>query len=234
MNGFESSKIKANEIVDIMNINKTFKKKRLRKTKKQFDYENSDEINDDPEKNFRTFYFNVIADGALSSFNERFNQFQIYNNNFSFLYNISELRKITNDDLMKICLNLQNYLSDGDSYDIVASELYEELLVFRHTVKEDSTPIGALSFLKTMPGSFTAFPNIVISLRILLTITITSASAERSFSKLKIIKNYLRNTMSQKRLTELAMIAIENEVANTLDFKNVIELFASKKSRKKF
>ncbi|XP_025407478.1 zinc finger MYM-type protein 1-like [Sipha flava] len=177
MNGFESSKIKANEIVDIMNINKIFKKKRLRKTKKQFDYENSDEINDDPEKNFRTFYFNVIADGALSSFSERFNQFQIYNNNFSFLYNISELQKITNDDLMKNCLNLQNYLSDGDSYDIVASELYEELLVFRHTMKEDSTPIGALSFLKTMPGSFTAFLNIVISLRILLTIPITSASA---------------------------------------------------------
>jgi len=76
---------------------------------------------------------------------------------------------------------LQNYLSDGDSYDIVASELYEELLVFRHTMKEDSTPIEALNFLKTMPGAFTAFPNIVISLRILLTMPITLASAEKSF-----------------------------------------------------
>lgn len=56
----------------------------LRKTKKQFDYEGSDDINDDPENNFRTFYFNVIADGAISSFSERFNQFQIYNTNFSF------------------------------------------------------------------------------------------------------------------------------------------------------
>ncbi len=135
---------------------------------------------------------------------------------------------------MKNCLDLQNYLSDGNLYDIVASELYEELLIFRHTMKEDSTPIGALSFLKTMPGAISAFPNIVISLRILLTIPITSASAERSFSKLKIIKNYLRNTISQKRLTELAMIAIEHETADTLEFKKVIELFASKKSRKKF
>lgn len=186
------------------------------------------------ENNFRTFYFNVIADGALSSFSQRFNQFQICKNNFSFLYNIGKLSKVTNDDLMKNCLDLQNDLSDGDLYDIVASELYEELLVFRHTMKEDSTPIEALSFLKTMPGAFTAFPNIVISLRILLTIPITSASAERSFSKLKIIKNYLRNTISQKRLTELATIAEENETADTLDFKKVIELFASKKSRKFF
>lgn len=61
-NGFESSKIKANEIADILNIDKTFKKKRLRKTKKQFDYESSEDINDDPENNFRTFYFNVITD----------------------------------------------------------------------------------------------------------------------------------------------------------------------------
>lgn len=111
---------------------------------------------------------------------------------------------------MKNCLDLQNYLSDGNLYDIVGSELYEELLIFRHTMKEDSTPIGALRFLKTMPGTISAFPNIVISLRILLTIPITSASAERSFSKLKIIKNYLRNTISQKRLTELATIRTRN------------------------
>jgi len=37
MNGFESLKIKGNEILDVLNIDKTFKKKRLRKTKKQFD-----------------------------------------------------------------------------------------------------------------------------------------------------------------------------------------------------
>jgi len=46
-----------------MNINKTFKKKRFRRIKKQFNYENTDEVNDNPGNNFRKFYFNVIADG---------------------------------------------------------------------------------------------------------------------------------------------------------------------------
>lgn len=100
MNDFESLKIKGNEISDVLNIDKTFKKKRLRKTKKQFDQENSDKINDDPESNFRTFYFNVIADGAISSFSERFNKFQIYNNNSSFLYNIGKLSKVTNENCL--------------------------------------------------------------------------------------------------------------------------------------
>jgi len=35
-----------------MNIDKTFMKKRFKKKKKQLDYENSDEINDDTENNF--------------------------------------------------------------------------------------------------------------------------------------------------------------------------------------
>jgi len=109
--GFESSKIKLpNEIENVMNIDKTFKKKRFKRTKKQFNYKNSDEVNDDPGNNFRTFYFNVIAVGAILSFSERFNQFQIYNNNSSFLYIIGALLKITNDDLMKNCLDLQNLL----------------------------------------------------------------------------------------------------------------------------
>ena len=47
------------------------------------------------------------------------------------------------------------------------------------------------------------FPNVCVSLRILLTIPATVASAETSFSKLKLIKNSL-STMSQTRLVDLA------------------------------
>ena len=45
----------------------------------------------------------------------------------------------------------------------------------------------------------------------LLTIPVTVASAERSFSKLKLIKSYLRSTMSQDRLSGLAILPIEKE-----------------------
>jgi 20S proteasome alpha/beta subunit len=47
---------------------------------------------------------------------------------------------------------------------------------------------------------------------ILLTIPDTVASAERSFSKLKLVKNYLRSTMSQDRLVDLARLSIESEI----------------------
>lgn len=46
------------------------------------------------------------------------------------------------------------------------------------------------------------FPNVLIVLRIFLTIPVpvTVASAERCFSKLRLIKNYLRSTLADERL----------------------------------
>ncbi|KAF0705824.1 zinc finger MYM-type protein 1-like, partial [Aphis craccivora] len=54
-----------------------------------------------------------------------------------------------------------------------------------------------------------------------------------SFSKLKIIKNYLRNSLSQIKLSGLALIAIENEIVDSLNLENIVDTFAAKKARKK-
>ena len=42
------------------------------------------------------------------------------------------------------------------------------------------------------------FTDVVTALLLFLTLPVTVATAERSFSKLKLIKNYLRNTMGQE------------------------------------
>lgn len=70
-----------------------------------------------------------------------------------------------------------------------------------------------------------------MALRILLTIPVTAASAERSFSKLKIIKNFLRSTISQNRLVGLATISIEHEIVEDLDIDDLIKEFLSLKAR---
>ena len=75
-------------------------------------------------------------------------------------------------------------------------------------------------------------PNICIVYKILLTIPITIASRERIFSKLKLIKSYLRSTMFQERLNELAILSIEKEMLEELEYKNIISQFASQKARK--
>jgi len=76
------------------------------------------------------------------------------------------------------------------------------------------------------------FPNASIAYRILLTIPVAVASAKISFSKLKLIKSYIRSTMSQERLNGLALLSIENEMLKKLEYKNLISNFASQKARR--
>lgn len=44
------------------------------------------------------------------------------------------------------------------------------------------------------------YPNLWVGLRIAITLPVTVASAERSFSKLKLIKTFLRASMGQERI----------------------------------
>lgn len=89
-------------------------------------------------------------------------------------------------------------------------------------------PIDILNFLKRL----NCFPNATIAYRILLTIPVTVASAERSFSKLKLLKSYLRSTMTQERLSGLALIAIENDILENVSYEELIEELISRNARR--
>jgi hypothetical protein len=93
--------------------------------------------------------------------------------------------------------------------------------------KYDLSTISDISRLIRDEKLIRDYPNLEFLLRIYLTIPITNVSAERSFSALKRIKTYLRNTMRQTRLTSLALIHIEKELSNSLDFNKLIDKFAS-------
>jgi hypothetical protein len=66
----------------------------------------------------------------------------------------------------------------------------------------------------------------------MLTICVSVASCERSFSKLNLILTYSRASMGQERLSDLALLSIEKELVETINFDDVIDNFASAKSRK--
>ena len=67
-----------------------------------------------------------------------------------------------------------------------------------------------------------ALTDVVSALLLFLTLPVTIASAERSFSKLPI-KSYLRSTMGQDRLCALALLSIEAESAQFMKTDKLIE-----------
>ena len=58
-------------------------------------------------------------------------------------------------------------------------------------------------------------------------------SGERSFSKLKLIKTYLRSrNESTSFINDFAMMSIEKEIYKKIDFAKIIDQFAVRKARK--
>jgi hypothetical protein len=78
------------------------------------------------------------------------------------------------------------------------------------------------------------YPNIFVAYWILFTIPITVTLTERSFSKLKLLKNYLRSTMSQERLNQLATLCIEKKLLDDINIEAIIDDFASRNVRRHF
>lgn len=77
------------------------------------------------------------------------------------------------------------------------------------------------------------FPNILIALRLYLTIPVANCSAERAFSKLIRIKNKYRTSQTQENLTSLMVLYSENDILKLIDFNETIQKFAKEKARKK-
>jgi len=67
-------------------------------------------------------------------------------------------------------------------------------------------------------GGNDVFPNLKVGLQILQTVPISVAGCERSFSKMKLIMPYLRSTMTESPLTNLAILSIERETVEKVDF----------------
>ena len=67
--------------------------------------------------------------------------------------------------------------------------------------------------LSTVPQGFTV---LLRCLQIAMIFGITSATAKQSFSSLRSVKTYLRSTMTQERLSNLALLYIERELSSTL------------------
>ncbi len=78
---------------------------------------------------------------------------------------------------------------------------------------------------KALQAEPECYGNLTKLVKIALTLPLTSTSAERTFSKLKLIKSRLRTTMQQERLRSLMLMSIEDDLLEQLDVDNLVQLF---------
>ena len=90
-----------------------------------------------------------------------------------------------------------------------------------------STVTEALVFCRNQP----ALKNIRTLLLIFAAIPVTSASSERAFSQLRLIKTYLRANMIEKRISSLLIGRIHCQRVMRISLESIIDVFSEKNRR---
>ena len=140
--------------------------------------------------------------------------------------------------LLHLCLlkwdeATSNHISELETF-YKLSGIQAEFQVFHAYARKNLTHVKTFHDLANAiveKDISTMFPGMWDLVRIALCIPVSSASSERSFSALRRLKTYLRSTMGQQRLSNLAMVHIEQEIANKVDYSDIIDIFASKERR---
>ncbi|XP_058726408.1 uncharacterized protein LOC131597749 [Vicia villosa] len=175
--GFKNALNYATEIAFELNIDPVFPQRRVIRRKRQFDENlNAPPIELSEEESLRVNYFLYLVDQAVVSLNKRFEQYQQYESVFGFLFTSQNLKSLDDATLESCCSHFEATLKHNEQCDIDGKELCLELKLLRDTLPGGNIgPIDILRFLKGMDF----YPNTIIAYRILLTIPVTVASAER-------------------------------------------------------
>ena len=87
--------------------------------------------------------------------------------------------------------------------------------------------VGLTDVICSLAGYEVVFPATMTLLKMAITLGVSSATGERSFSCVKRIKTFLRSTMTTKRLSALALLSVEKELASSLNMDEFINTFAT-------
>lgn len=173
-------------------------------------------------------------DRFIQELSQRYEAIKQINNIFQIIE--TKFMMEASDDALAVALdNLVEIYNEFDK-----EQVLQEIKRYRRHIRATDTSADVasrwtaqevLQFIITW--DFTeSLPCISLILQYFLTICISNASCERSFSKLKLIKNYLRSTMNQERLVNLSVLSIERKVSKEIDFTAVIDEFSKMKTRK--
>lgn len=199
-------------------------KRKIRKPKNKFldDCQNDNSVVLTGRDSFKTQCFYVICDALLSELHKRRAAYLEIQNRFGFL-----MKNYSEQSLKEDAKRFHSlYNSDIDD------DFEEEMYQFFHFSPQKLSAEERLKIIRSQNIAHT-FPNVDTALQILLTLPVSNCASERSFSVLKRIKNRLRSSITQENLAALSILHIESSLTSQLDFNDVIDAFACKKSRKK-
>ena len=200
--------------------------------KRHFDELSTDHRFDSSEEIFRINIFIKILDVVINQLDNRFKGMQEVVQLFSCTHP-NKLMVMKEREIISCAEAIQRKYSED-----ITTEFPLQMVMVKSMLHDEISKISSIRELADLlivklSTIAASVPQVITALLLFLTLPVTVASAERSFSKLKIIKNYLRNTIGKERLSDLAIVSIEAKAAGKMEMKNIITDFANMKSRRK-
>ena len=103
------------------------------------------------------------------------------------------------------------------------TNLQTELRVFHPSYKCPKRTVKSMLEIFKEHDAHIIFPTLFKFIRIYATLPVSTATVERSFSKLKLVKTRLRNQCGQERLSDLLLLSIEKDIP--IDKEEVLKIF---------
>ncbi|XP_041856904.1 zinc finger MYM-type protein 1-like [Melanotaenia boesemani] len=114
----------------------------------------------------------------------------------------------------------------GSNIEDLKHELHQTKRVLDRKKGEKESPTTLMEFTQFLDPYQDVFFELFRLCKIAVVLPVSSASCERSFSSLRLIKTYLRSTMTEKRLSNLAVLSIESKRTKELDLEKFVKRFA--------
>ena len=168
------------------------------------------------------FYYLQSLEAIISNIKERFDQ-----DGYKMVMNLENL-------LLK-CAKGQDYSEEFENVtnfygsDLDKDVLQAQLLTFRLQFKEEDIDLKKIIEVMKKENYCYLLSEISTVLKLILTLPATNAESERVFSHLRLVKTYLRSTMSQKRLNSILLIKYHKKAAKDVCLDEVAEEFISRK-----
>ena len=216
-----------------LNIDASFPSSRPTKRKRFFDEDETDTLEGvaasaTPIENFKTEVFDVLMDTVISQIHERYTVVMELDRKFGVLW---RYKSMTDENIVSAAQKLAQLYSTDTSYALTDELLNLKVVHSANFGDKPLLPLELLNKIKSLKLD-ALFPNVVVILRVFLTLPVTVAQAERSFSALALVKNVLRSTMCQDRLSSLGTLAMEPYLCRDINFDNIIDQFVNRKARK--
>lgn len=175
------------------------------------------------EEYFRRSVYIPVMDDLMQQLQDRFEK---HRNIVSSLYMILPAHCV-NAHYSDVLPCVQFYCNDAT--DSVSAE-FDIWKVKCSKIPLAERPTSAVLSLSLCNRDF--FPNLHFLLKVLATLPVSTATAERTFSTLKRLKTFLRNATGQDRLTGLALMSVHRDIV--IDPQQVITELARQPRRLSF